>query len=124
MTRKSSLFIRQSVIGLGFLSGIFTAIGIDPQDEIIGIAGSAVTAVWPDPKVSYLFLVLPTILLLVSIYTAYRLGGIVGLVSVVVAYFSGIAVFSSPAAAALLLGIAIVLGYCATNRRFKKKVRL
>jgi hypothetical protein len=123
MVKKSSLFIRQSVVGLGFLSGIFTAIGIDPQDEIIGIVGSTVTTIYPDPRISSLFLLLPTILLLISVVTAYRLGGIMGLVSVVVAYFAGLALFTSLLSALFLLGAATVLGYCATNRHLLKKVR-
>ena len=124
MAKKSSLFIRQSVIGLGFLSGIFTAIGIDPQDALIGIAGDAVSSLYPEPGVRYLFLVIPTLLLLISIYTAYRLGGILGLVSVVIAYFSGLAVFSSITSAIILLAVAVVLAYLATNRRLMKKLKV
>ena len=124
MAKKSSLFIRQSVIGLGFLSGIFTAIGIDPQDALIGIAGDAVSSLYPEPGVRYLFLVIPTLLLLISIYTAYRLGGILGLVSVVIAYFSGLAVFTSITSAIILLAVAVVLAYLATNRRLMRKLRV
>ena len=112
------------MIGLGFLSGIFTAIGIDPQDALIGIAGDAVSSLYPEPGVRYLFLVIPTLLLLISIYTAYRLGGILGLVSVVIAYFSGLAVFTSITSAIILLAVAVVLAYLATNRRLMRKLRV
>ncbi|OPY35567.1 MAG: hypothetical protein A4E35_02393 [Methanoregula sp. PtaU1.Bin051] len=78
MAKKSSLFIRESVIGLGFLSGCFTAIGIDPQDDAIRIIGESVQSVYPDPQVSYLFIMLPTILLLISLITAYLKGGMGG----------------------------------------------
>jgi hypothetical protein len=52
MTKKSGLFIRQFVIGLGFLSGIFTAVGIDPQQEVISLLGRAVLLYYPDPEIS------------------------------------------------------------------------
>ncbi len=55
MAKKSGLFIRQFVIGLGFLSGVFTAIRIAPQQEIIKVLGRAVGSVYPNPQVSYLF---------------------------------------------------------------------
>jgi len=124
MIKKSSLFIRQSVIGLGLLSGLFTAIGIDPEGEIIGVIGNTLTAIYPDPRISYLFIILPTILLLLSVITAFRLGGITGLISVILAYFSGLSVFSSLLSAIIFLGAAIILGYFATNRRIFKKIRL
>lgn len=123
MATKSRLFIRQSVIGLGFLSGFFTAIGIDPEEEVIGILGSTVTALYPDPRIGYLFLLLPSILLVLSIITAYRLGGFAGFISVIMAYFSGLTVFVSLFTAVILLGVAIVMGYLSANRRLLGKIR-
>ena len=38
MGKKSGLFIRESVIGLGFLTGLWTAIGISPQTVLLSIA--------------------------------------------------------------------------------------
>jgi hypothetical protein len=123
MAKKSSLFIRQFVIGLGFLSGLFTAIGFDPQDEIIKAVGGSVSAIYPDPQVSSLFFILPTVLLLISVITAYLKGGILGLVSVVVAYFSGLSVLTSVTLALVLLVVAAGLGYLATNRRLARRIR-
>lgn len=123
MARKSSLFIRESVIGLGFLSGLFTAIGIDPQDEVIRIIGNLVASVWPDPQVRYLFFLLPAALLFISVVMAYLKGGLLGLVSVVIAYFSGISILTSISLAVALLAGAVVLAYLATDRRFARKVR-
>ena len=111
------------MIGLGFLSGIFTAIGIDPEDALIGIAGDAVSILYPESGIRFLFLLIPTLLLVISICTAYRLGGILGLVSVIIAYFSGLAVFTSITSAIVLLAVAVVLAYLATNRRLMRKLR-
>jgi hypothetical protein len=95
MTKKSGLFIRQFVIGLGFLSGIFTAVGIDPQQEVISLLGRAVLLYYPDPEISYLFVILPAALLFASLAAAYLRGRVPGLVSVLVAYCAGIFVLRS-----------------------------
>jgi predicted branched-subunit amino acid permease len=124
MTKKSGLFIRQFVIGLGFLSGIFTAIGIDPQVILLRIIGNAVGSVYPDPQVSYMFFILPTVLLLVSLIAAFMKGKVLGLVSVIVAYCSGVLIFISAVLSITLLLLAVALGFLATNRRLLKKVKL
>ena len=111
------------MIGLGFLSGIFTAIGIDPQQEVIGIIGKTVESLYPDPEISALFIILPTILLLISLITAYLKGGILGLVSVLVAYCAGILILVSTVLALILLAGAIGIGYLATNRRLLNKIK-
>ena len=123
IAKKSSLFIRQFVIGLGFLSGIFTAIGIDPQQVVISVIGKAVESLYPDPEISALFIILPTILLLISLIAAYLKGRILGLVSVLVAYCAGILILVSTVLALTLLAGAIGIGYLATNRRLLKKVK-
>jgi hypothetical protein len=105
------------VIGLGFLSGIFTAIGVDPQQVVIGIIGRTVESLYPDPEISALFIILPTILLLVSLIAAWLKGRILGLVSVLVAYCAGILILVSTVPALILLAGAIGIGYLATKRR-------
>jgi hypothetical protein len=86
MAKKSRTYIWQFVIGLGFLSGLWTAIGIDPQAIILNILGNAADSVYSDPTVRFLLLLLPTILLILSIIGAYKKGKVLGLISVIVAY--------------------------------------
>jgi hypothetical protein len=123
MTKKSSLFIRQFVIGLGFLSGILTAIGIDPQQEVISLLGRAVLSYYPDPEISYLFVILPTVILFASLAAAYLKGKVLGLVSVLVAYCAGIFVLTSTRTGLLLLSAAVVPGVLATNRKLLSEVK-
>jgi hypothetical protein len=115
MQKKSKLFIWESVIGLGFLSGIWTAAGINPQTIILGLVEKSTETVYPDPVISTLILVLPTIILIISIITAYRRGKIPGLFSVIIAYVSGLLVLSSTWPAILLLCCAIGIGILATS---------
>jgi hypothetical protein len=122
MASKSKNYIWQSVIGLGFLSGLWTSIGVDPEQVIIGALSKAFDEIYPDPSIRYLFILLPTILLLISIYGAYSKGKVLGLISVIVAYCAGLLVLSSTVPALLLLLGAVVIGWLATNRRLVKKL--
>lgn len=122
MASKSKKYIWQSVIGLGFLSGLWTAIGVDPEQIVIGALSSVADVLYPNPDIRYLFVILPTILLLISIYGAYSKGKIFGLLSVIVAYCAGLLILSSTVTALLLLLCAIVFGWLATNRKLGKKL--
>jgi hypothetical protein len=119
MAKKSRRFIWQFVIGLGFLSGIWTAIGLDPEDLLISVVGSAIDSVFPSPLVRYLFILLPTILLALSVIGAYRKGKVLGLVSVLVAYGAGLVILALPGFGLVLLALAAAVGYCAAAKRWK-----
>ena len=122
MAKRSKAYIWQFVIGLGLLSGIWTAIGIDPEAVILNVLGNMVGTVYSDPGVRSLLLILPTILLVISIIGAYRRGRVLGLISVIVAYVSGLFILVSIMISVILLSIAIITGYLATNRRLRKKL--
>jgi hypothetical protein len=117
MTKRSRTYIWQFVMGLGFLSGIWTAIGIDPGEVIPNLLGRVTGAVYPDPMLRELFIILPTILLVISIWSAYKKGRVLGLVSVIIAYLAGLSIFVSIWTSLVLLTAAIVTGYLATSRR-------
>lgn len=122
MAKKSRTYILQFVIGLGFLSGLWTAIGIDPQTVIVSVLGNIVDTVYSDPAIRSLFLILPTILLLLSILGAYRRGRLPGLISVILAYFGGLFILVSIVTALVFLGVAIIIGYLAPNRSLIKRM--
>ncbi len=122
MAKRSKAYIWQFVIGLGLLSGIWTAIGIDPEAVILNVLGNMVGAVYADPGVRSLLLILPTILLVISIIGAYRRGRVLGLISVIVAYVSGLFILVSIKISVIFLSIAIITGYLATNRHLRKKL--
>jgi hypothetical protein len=122
MAKRSRTYILQFVIGLGFLSGLWTAIGIDPQTVIVSVLGNIVDTVYSDPAIRSLFLLLPTILLLLSILGAYRRGRLPGLISVILAYFGGLFILVSIVTALVFLGVAIIIGYLAPNRSLIKRM--
>lgn len=120
--KKTRNYLWQSVIGLGFLSGVWTAIGIDPEEVLLNAIGTTVEMVWPNEMVWTLFVLLPTLLLLISVYGAYRKGRILGLAAVIVAYLAGLSILVSAGTAIVLLLAAIVLGILATNRKTARRL--
>jgi hypothetical protein len=89
---------------------------------ILNVLGDIVGRVYADPGVRSLLLLIPSILLVVSIISAYRQGRVLGLISVVVAYTAGLVILVSTMTSLVLLSIAIIAGYLATNRRLRKKL--
>ena len=68
MAKRSRTYIWQFTIGLGFLSGLWTAIGIDPEEVVLNLLGTVTGEIFPDPTLRQLFIILPTILLLLSVW--------------------------------------------------------
>jgi hypothetical protein len=122
MAKRSRAYIWQFVIGLGFISGVWTAIGIDPETVILNVVGDIIGTVYSDPGFRSLLIILPTVLLVVSVIGAYRRGRVLGLVSVIVAYISGLAILVSIMTSVILLIVAVITGYLATNRRLRRKL--
>jgi small-conductance mechanosensitive channel len=116
MAKRSRAYIWQFTIGLGFLSGLWTAIGIDPGGVILNLLGTVTGEIIPDPTIRQLFILLPTILLLISVWGAYKKGKVLGLASVLIAYVAGLSVLVALWTSLVLLIAAIATGYLATGR--------
>jgi hypothetical protein len=117
MAKRSRTYIWQFTIGLGFLSGLWTAIGIDPQEVILNLLGTVTGGIYPDPTLRQLFILLPLILLVLSVWGAYKKGKALGLASVIIAYVAGLSILVALWTSIVLLLAAIVTGYLATGRR-------
>jgi hypothetical protein len=117
MVKRSRTYIWQFTIGLGFLSGLWTAIGIDPQEVILNLLGTVTGEIYPDPTLRQLFILLPFILLVLSVWGAYKKGRVLGLASVLIAYVAGLSILVALWTSIVLLLGAIVTGYLATGRR-------
>jgi hypothetical protein len=117
MAKRSRTYIWQFTIGLGFLSGLWTAIGIDPEEVVFNLLGTVTGEIFPDPALRQLFIILPTLLLLISVFGAYKKGKALGLASVLIAYVAGLSVLVALWTSVVLLIAAMVTGYLATGRR-------
>jgi ABC-type multidrug transport system permease subunit len=118
MAKRSRTYIWQFTIGLGFLSGLWTALGIDPEEVILNLLGTVTGEMYPDPTLRQLFILLPLILLAVPVLGAYKKGNVLGLASVLIAYVAGLSILVALWTSLILLLAAIVIGYLATTRRW------
>lgn len=118
MAKRSRTYIWKFTIGLGFLSGLWTAIGIDPEEVILNLLGTVTGEIYPDPTLRQLFILLPLILLALSVLGAYKKGKVLGLASVLIGYMAGLSILIALWTSFLLLLAAIVTGSLATSRRW------
>lgn len=111
--KKSNLFFKQSVIFFGFLSGFWTAIGIDPEKIIFGILQPWVEKL--GSTAILIFGILPTALLILSLYLIYKKGRWLGFIAVLCGYIGGLLILVNLILALVFLTAAWIIGYKAVN---------
>lgn len=117
MAKRGRTYVWQFTIGLGFLSGLWTAIGIDPEQVILNLLGTVSGEILQNAAIRQAFIILPTILLVLSVWGAYRKGKVLGLASVLIAYLAGLSILVALWTSLVLLLAAIAIGYLAPRRR-------
>lgn len=109
---KEEIFVKEFVIGVGFLGGLFARIGIDPETEII----RALTSVFRfDPRPILLISLLLTIS---SFLVAYFRGGLLGLVAVLFGLIGGLLIIDNSIAGTMFLILGIISRLIATRGDF------
>lgn len=106
---KSEIFVREFVMGMGFLGGLFARTGINPEGEIIKVLVLAFR-INPLP-----FVLISALLTLVSLFIAYFLAKELGILAIGVGFISGYLISSVPEIGAILLIVAVVLGWFAVS---------
>ena len=115
MDKKAEYFVNEFVIGLGFLSGLWVAVGIDPQAEIFKTFATIIKTLNPNSGFGLLFFILPIIILICLILLTYFMGGKLGLVAVVFGFVGGLLILVSPWISMILLFIGMGLGIIAVE---------
>jgi hypothetical protein len=112
---KKGQFIKQVVVGFGFLSGLWIHIGFDPGTFVYDFLSKLLIHAKPEytQSITILFFALPIILTCISVLGVYRRAGYFGLFAVGMAFLAGLwlNILSIP----LLLG-AVVIGFVAARR--------
>lgn len=102
-------------IGLGFLSGLWIAVGIDPQAEIFKAFDTILKTLNPDSGFGFLFFVIPIIILICLILGTYFMGGKLGLIAVTFGFLGGLLILASPLISIILLFLGMGLGVIAVE---------
>jgi len=117
MSTKGERYVKEYVIGFGFLSGIFLAIGVDPQAEILKNLLNLLAQYNPDLASWYtiIFGIISVLILILTVLYAYGAGGLVGIVAILFAFGGGLLILWQPIIGIILLIIGVFLGRIAPN---------
>lgn len=109
------LFLKEAVVGFGFLSGVWAHLGFDPGTFVQEILEKILVIADPThaPLISLVFRYAPLVLTVVAVILIYRRAGWWGYVATGLAYVAGLwfTLLSIP-----LLLAAIAIGYLAARR--------
>lgn len=115
---KSKKFFIEFIVGFGFLSGLWLAIGIDPQAEIFKILQFLINYFFKNQEITFwssmFFYVFPTLTLIISLILIYRKAKWWGFIAVGLGFLAGVSILASPFLAIILLIISFLLGFFAT----------
>ncbi len=110
--------VKSLVVGFGFLNGLWLAIGIDPQDELIHFLQPILSNLHPFLKA--LFIILPGLLMIgtiITIFSIYKRGGIIGSLAVLIAFIAGAVILQNYIISIGLLLMALVIGQVSFRRK-------
>ena len=116
--RSRGMSLRELIIGFGFLSGIWLAVGIDPTSEILGAFTDILNNL--EINIGYIFLlqVLPILLFIFFMILIYRRGGKLGLVAVACAFLGGLLILTIPILSVILLFSGLGIGHFARRGEY------
>lgn len=110
--------VKSLVVGFGFLNGLWLAIGIDPQDELIHFLQPILSNLHPLLKA--LFIILPGLFMIgtiITIFTIYKRGGIIGSLAVLIAFIAGALILHNYIISIGLLLMALMIGQLSFRRK-------
>ncbi len=105
--------MKEFVIGFGFLSGLWIAVGVNPEAEIINAFAEVIKEL--GSSLGFIFYLISLIVLILSLLSAYRLGGNLGLIAIGFAFAGGLLIIVLPPLGIILVIIGIVMGFGATR---------
>lgn len=111
MSKKGNVsesFVQEFVVGFGLLEGIWIHIGTNPEQEII----NALSFFSSTGNLKILYSLFSLIAFLLTFYVAFKIGGYLGLIAVILAFISGI-FLDAPNVIAWTLLVALGLGWYA-----------
>lgn len=114
-SKVTKSFVQELVLGFGFLSGLWICVGINPQVIVLKKISDIVMSISPNPLYSFIFWLIPIVVVIISLVSTYVVGGKLGLVAIGCAFVGGIYIISTTGIIFLIVGI--ILGFIAPYRK-------
>ncbi len=111
--------VKSLVVSFGFLNGIWLAVGINPQDELIHFLQPILSGI--HPWIMTLFIILPGLLMIgtvITILKIYRRGGIAGAAAVMMAFIAGAVILQNYIVSIGLMLMALIIGQISFRKIF------
>lgn len=108
--KKSEIFFREFVLGVGFVSGFWIALGVNPEAVIFESFREVMETINPDSGFGYLFTLIPLLSTVCSLIGAYTMGGKVGIFALALAFVGGLVFLSGPLMSVILLIASMFIG--------------
>lgn len=102
------------LVGLAFMSGLWIAIGVNPEGEITNAFAEAVNSIIPGSEI--IMWLIPIIALIISIFGAHYMGGSLGLLSVGIALIGGILFLEYTTLAIITASVAVIIGFIVSSK--------
>jgi hypothetical protein len=112
---KSEVFFREFIVGLGFISGFWIALGVNPEAIIFESLRTVMETLNPDSGFSFMFTLFPLLLTIGSVVGAYAMGGKIGMIAIGIAFVGGLLLISAPLFSVILMVIAMMIGSVAVE---------
>jgi len=85
----ADLFVKEFVVGLGWVSGLFLRIGLDPETVIFEALREVLETLAPETGFTWIFWATPTLFTIVAWIGAYITGSVLGVLAVIIALIGG-----------------------------------
>lgn len=114
--RRTKLFLRESVVLFGFLSGLFLGLGVNPARSVLGVLEEvAASLTGGNGAIRLVFSLLPLAFLVFALVVIHRRAGWLGFVAVGLAFLGGLWLLPAPVWGTAALGAGLAVGYFASR---------
>lgn len=113
MKRRVARFLEEFVVIFGYGTGLFMAVGFNPQEGVLHGAEVFVETILPDPVVRFGVALLLLLLLVISVRKAFATGGPAGIFAIVMGVLAGLSTTLTPLVGLGMLALALITGYIA-----------
>jgi hypothetical protein len=107
--------LRELITGFGFIEGLWLAVGINPEAEILKAFTGLLIGLRVGAGYIFLLNILPIIAFIGTLLSIYYLGGKLGLVAVACAFLGGLLILITPMLSVILIIVGLGIGSIAKN---------
>jgi hypothetical protein len=113
MKRRVARFLEEFVVIYGYGTGLFMAVGFNPQVGVLHGAQVFIETLIPDPLIRFGVALLLLLLLVISVRKAFSTGGPAGIFAIVMGLLAGLSTTLTPLVGLGMLALALITGYIA-----------